>query len=78
MFLQGTVKEVLDMKLNVLRIKLFLGQRGWTQGKLAERAGISRQTLCAILARGSASPRSAVRLADALGVPLEQIAEVRP
>lgn len=65
------------MKLNVLRVKLLLGQREWTQGKLAERAGISRQSLCAILARGSASPRSAVRLADALGVELSEIAEGR-
>lgn len=68
---------LITLRLNILKVKELAARRGWSQAAFAERAGVSRQALCAILARGSASAQSAVKLADALGVELSEIAEGR-
>lgn len=48
--------------------------RGWSQGKLAEEVGVSRQTINAIeTGRFDPSLPLALRLAQLLGRPVEQI-----
>ncbi|QFG70393.1 helix-turn-helix transcriptional regulator [Ornithinimicrobium pratense] len=48
--------------------------RGWSQGRLAEEVGVSRQTINAIeTGRFDPSLPLALRLAQLLGRPVEQI-----
>jgi lambda repressor-like predicted transcriptional regulator len=57
------------VKIDTTSIQALQVQRGlFTQAELARAAGVSRQTLCGILARGSCSAQSVARLATALDV----------
>lgn len=61
------------MKLLVMKIKKLMGGRGLTQTQLAQLTGISRQQVSTILSKGSCTVISAVRIADALNVDIEEI-----
>lgn len=56
------------MTIDRVRIELTLAEKGWTKADLAERSGISRQSVSTITRRGTASPRNVGRIARALGV----------
>jgi plasmid maintenance system antidote protein VapI len=61
------------MKLDVFAIKLFVAERELKLLELAKKMGCSRDGLHQILRRGSCTPKTAGRLAHALGVPVEAI-----
>lgn len=61
-------KGGMHMRLQTEKIKLLHTKRGMNQGELAEEAGISRQGLNAILARGTCHPKNLLKIATALNV----------
>lgn len=61
------------MTINTLKIDLLKAEHGLTNTALAERSGISRQSISTILQRGTCSPINAGRLARGLGVPVTDI-----
>lgn len=63
--------------MRIDRYKLIneLMRQGMTQGKLAERAGISRATVNYIKAGKNCSDEVGRKIADALNVPLETLLE---
>ena len=64
------------MNINRTRIDAMLAERGLTQAALAADSGLSRQSVSTILTRGTCAPKSAGKLASALGVPVESLLEV--
>ena len=55
-------------------LKAKRSERGWTQAELAERVGVSRKTINTVENNVfSPSTTLALRLARALGVPVEQL-----
>lgn len=65
------------MKINTHKINVLLANKGLTQTALAEQTGISRQSICTILKRGTCYPVSAGKIARALGVDVEELLEVK-
>ena len=63
------------MNINSLRIKLLTAKSGFTLSLLAEKAGISRQTLSTSLTRNTCRADTALKIAQALEIPLEQLIE---
>lgn len=61
------------MKLDVFAIKLLIAERELKITELAKKMGCCRDGLHQILRRGSCTPKTAGRLAHALGVPVEAI-----
>lgn len=61
------------IKLNVRAIVKLMATYGYTQAELGKRAGISRQSISAILGRGTCSYVNAGRIASALEVDIEEI-----
>lgn len=61
------------MKIDSFKIKLLLAEQGITQAVLAERCGISRQNVSAMLGRGSCSIATVGKLAKGLGVEIQEI-----
>ena len=61
------------MKLNVREIKRQMLRQCLGQKDLAEKAGLSRQTVNVIMCRASCSAVSGHKLANALGVDIEAI-----
>lgn len=63
--------------MRISRIKLIseLARQDMTQLRLAELSGVSRATISAIQNGRSCSGKSAVKIADALKVPLETLLE---
>ena len=61
------------MKLNETKMQILMGEQGMTIRMLAERSGVSRQTISCIKAGKSCSPAVACKLAAALGVAVETI-----
>ena len=61
------------MTINAQRIETLLAEQGLTQKALSERCGISKQSISAIIRRGTAAPKSAGKLATGLGVPVAEI-----
>ena len=64
------------MLLNVARIEVFLGERGFNKTVFASRCGVSRQAISTILKRGSCEPKTAAKLAAGLDVKIEEIVKV--
>jgi transcriptional regulator with XRE-family HTH domain len=61
-----------------LRIRRLRGQKGWSQERLAEEAGIHRTYLGGIkAARRNPSLRNLIRIARALGVPVRELFEAQ-
>lgn len=63
------------MRLNRTEFIKELTRQDMTQTQLAERAGVSRSTVNGIKNGRSCSDKSGIRIADALGVPIEQLLE---
>ncbi len=63
------------MVLNTFKIKKHIAKERLTIRDFAEIVGMSRQNMGAILARGKCSLANAGRIADAMGVSLEEICE---
>ena len=61
------------MRIDGIKIKLLLAEKGLTQSDLAERCGIARQGISAILARGTCSTVNAGKIANALDIPAREI-----
>lgn len=61
------------MKINSLKLRLIMAERGITQTALSERCGVSRQNINTMLSRGSCSDINLVRIANALGVSAQEI-----
>ena len=65
------------MIINSQRLELLTAKKNWTLTQLAQRAGMSRQNLSAVKARGTATARTICRIAAALGVEPEELLEVK-
>lgn len=63
------------MKIDAHKIKMILAEKGMTWSALSEHCGLSRQSLSAIVGRGTCSVVSAGKLAKGLGVPVGEIAK---
>lgn len=63
------------MKINAIKIETRLGELGLTKSALAERCGVSRQNISTIVRRGTCEPKTAVKLANGLGVAVTEILE---
>lgn len=61
------------MQIDSIKIKLILAEQEMTKTDLAERAGISRQSISNILTRRTCEPKTAGKLAKGLGVPVTEI-----
>ena len=61
------------MKIDSIKIKLLMAEQGINQSALAERCGIARQNISAMLTRGTCSIAKVGNLAKALGVDARQI-----
>jgi putative transcriptional regulator len=63
--------------INTLKVER--AKRDWTQGELAERLGVSRQTIHAIES-GKYVPSTvlALKLAQLIGVPVEELFQLEP
>ena len=61
------------MRIDSIKIKLLMAEREINQSKLAERCGIARQSISAMLARGTCSIAKVGKLAKALGVDAREI-----
>lgn len=63
------------MNINTHKINALLANKGLTQTVLAEQTGISRQSICTILSRGTCFERNAGKIALALGVDVEELSD---
>lgn len=64
------------MTLICNRIKVLRAERDWTQADLAEKVGISRQAVISIEKyKYTPSLELAFKIAEAFGVPLDQVFE---
>ena len=63
------------MRINRLEFIKVLIMRDMTQKQLAEKAGVSRATVNGIKNGRSCSDKSALKIANALGVPIESLLE---
>lgn len=61
------------MYIDSFSIESMLAERGLTRKEIAERCGISRQSISTIIRRGTCEPRTAGKLAAGLGVQVEKI-----
>ncbi len=61
------------MQIDSRSIEAMLAERQWSKSTLADRSGISRQSISVILVRGSCSTINAGRIAKALGVPVSKL-----
>lgn len=63
------------MKVNAIKIESLLAVQGLTKTELAKKAGMSRQNVSTVVRRGTCEPRTAGKLASALGVDIADIIE---
>ena len=63
------------MKVNSIKIESLLAVQGLTKTELAKKAGMSRQNVSTVVRRGTCEPRTAGKLASALGVDIADIIE---
>lgn len=63
------------MIVSAMKIEARLAELGLTKAALAERCGVSRQSISIVVRRGTCEPRTAGKLAKGLGVELAAILE---
>lgn len=63
------------MRINRIKLVTEMARQDMTQLRLVEMSGVSRATISGIQNGRSCSSRSAVKIADALNVPLETLLE---
>ena len=61
------------MRIDSIKIKLLMADLGINQSVLAERCGISKQSISAMLTRGTCSIPKVGKVAKALGVDSREI-----
>lgn len=61
------------MNLNVFAIKLLIAESELSFAKLAEKAGVDRSALYNTIRKGTCTPRTAGKIAHALGVSVADI-----
>lgn len=61
------------MKLSETKMQIKMGERGMNIRMLSEKSGVSRQTISCIKAGKSCSPVVAYKLAEALGMSVEEM-----
>lgn len=61
------------MKINVHKITVILAEKEMTRSIFAAQSGVSRQSVSTILTRGTCEPKTAGKLAKALGVDVAEI-----
>lgn len=61
------------MTIDRTKINVLLAEKGFTHVMLSKTSGISRQSICTILKRGTCEPKTAGKLAGGLGVPVADI-----
>lgn len=61
------------MTISALRIETILAERHMTKKDLAEKCQMTRQSVSAIIRRGTAEPKTVGKLAAGLGVPVVEI-----
>lgn len=61
------------MKIDSIKIKLLMAEQEINQSILAERCGVARQSVSAMLARGTCSIAKVGKVAKALGVSVAEI-----
>lgn len=65
------------MKLNPMAIRIEMAKRQFSGAQLAELAGLSRQTVSAILHGKDCAEATAGKLANALGMDVTELMEVK-
>lgn len=55
------------MRINTIKLQLMMGKCGFTSAALADRAGMCRQNFSTIKHRGTCTPITLQKIADALG-----------
>lgn len=63
------------MKIDTHKITLVLAEKELTYAALAEKSGISRQSISTVMGRGTCAPLTAGKLAKGLGITLSDIAK---
>lgn len=63
------------MRIDRLKLRMELAKRDMTQMKLAELAGVSRATIGYIVGGKSCSDIIGIKIANALGIPIEKLLE---
>ena len=63
------------MTINSTKIETVLAERNLTKSELSQHCGVSRQTLSTIVRRGTCEPRTAGKIARALGVTVEYLTQ---
>lgn len=61
------------MTISAIKIETRLAELGITKAALAERCGVSRQNISAIVRRGTCEPRTAGKLAKGLGLDVAEL-----
>lgn len=61
------------MVLDSHKVNLWLANKGMTKTELAQKCGISCTGLCNVLVRGRCNPVTAGKIANGLGVSVEEI-----
>ena len=69
------MQEVSLLRINRVRLVTEMARQDMTQLRLVKLSGVSRATISGIQNGRSCSSRSAVKIADALKVPLETLLE---
>ncbi|WP_311516256.1 helix-turn-helix transcriptional regulator [uncultured Anaerococcus sp.] len=64
------------MKINSLKIKILMLEKGFNIGSLAEKMGSTRQWVGAILGRGYATTNMVIKISKALGVDPKEISKL--
>lgn len=63
------------MRIDRLKLRMELAKRDMTQMKLSELAGVSRATIGYVVGGKSCSDMVGIKIANALGVPIEKLLE---
>lgn len=63
------------MNVSAIKIECLLAVRGLTKTELSKKSGMSRQSVSTVIRRGTCEPRTAGKLASALGVDIADIIE---
>ena len=74
-FCKPKEKEVNYMRLNATKVRLLMAKQVINQASLAAKAGISRQTLSAVMNGRNCRPELLGKISRALGVDPEEIIE---
>ena len=61
------------MKLDVCKIEVLMANAGMSKSALADKSGISRQSISTIVRRGTCEPITAGKIAAGLGVPVQSL-----